>query len=213
MAEEKKQQQHPEFAAVVVLLCVLAVAWQAVFGPKEKPQSVAAGTCVPAISIGDEPGDCVLSATGWVKPVDAAIWSAFRSPSRSDHDGVDLGAPRGTPIRAASAGTVVRMRCDVAPQSHGCDQDGGIEYGGCGWYVDIRHALDIYTRYCHMGAQPLVNVGQFVAAGQFLGVVGSSGHSSGPHLHFEVHLGDETSSTAVDPVPFMEQQGAPLGTS
>ncbi len=212
MADEKKQQ-HPEFAAVVVLLCVLAVAWQAVFGPKEKPQSVAAGTCVLATSVGDGAGECSLSPTGWVRPVDAPIWSAFRTVSRPDHDGVDLGADRGTPIRAASAGTVVRVRCDVSPEPHGCDQDGGTEYGGCGWYVDIRHALDIYTRYCHMGSSPLVSVGQFVAAGQFLGLVGSSGHSSGPHLHFEVHLGDETAATATDPVPFMVQQGAPLGMS
>jgi len=212
VAEDKKQQ-HPEFAAVVVLLCVLAVGWQALFGPDDKPPSVAAGTCALATELADSPGECVLSSTGWVRPVDAPIWSGFRTASRPDHDGVDLGAERGTPIRAASAGTVVRVRCDISPSAHGCDQDGGTSFDGCGWYVDIRHALDIYTRYCHMVSVPIVRVGQFVAAGQFLGRVGSSGHSSGPHLHFEVHLGDESGDTAVDPVPFMVQQGAALASA
>jgi murein DD-endopeptidase MepM/ murein hydrolase activator NlpD len=213
VAEEKKddKQQHPEFAAVVVLICVLAVAWQSIFGSHSAKATpvVATGTC--ATSTADATGDCVLSATGWVRPVAAPIWSGFRTPDRPDHNGVDLGAARGTPIRAAAAGRVVRVTCDISPASHGCDQDGGLDYDGCGWYVDLQHEGDIYTRYCHMGQQPAVTVGQVVAAGQILGLVGSSGHSSGPHLHFEVHRGDETSATAVDPVPFMAEQGAPLG--
>jgi murein DD-endopeptidase MepM/ murein hydrolase activator NlpD len=49
-------------------------------------------------------------------------------------------------------------------------------------------------------------------AGQVIGNVGSSGHSSAPYLHLEVHLGDESSSTATDPIPFMAAHGAPLGT-
>jgi murein DD-endopeptidase MepM/ murein hydrolase activator NlpD len=70
---------------------------------------------------------------------------------------------------------------------------------------------DVYTRYCHMQQRPLVAVDQAVAAGQVLGYVGSTGNSSAPHLHFEVHQGDESSATAVDPVPFMAAHGAPLG--
>ena len=81
---------------------------------------------------------------------------------------------------------------------------------GCGWYVDIDHVGGIVTRYCHQLVQPYVHVGQHVAAGQVIGVVGSSGHSSGPHLHFEVHLGDHTPATAVDPIAFMAAAGAPL---
>jgi murein DD-endopeptidase MepM/ murein hydrolase activator NlpD len=152
------------------------------------------------------------SMTGWVQPVNAPIVSGFRTASRPTHDGVDLGAARGTPIRAASGGVVVRVRCNVNPASHGCDRDGSPQITGCGWYVDIHHEGDIYTRYCHMLTQPFVTVDQVVSAGQVIGIVGSSGNSSGPHLHYEVHLGDENSATAVDPVEFMTLRGAPLGT-
>ena len=56
-----------------------------------------------------------------------------------------------------------------------------------------------------------VAVGDRVDAGQVLGFVGSSGHSSGPHLHFEVHFGDKANRrNAIDPVPFMRFVGAPL---
>jgi murein DD-endopeptidase MepM/ murein hydrolase activator NlpD len=62
-----------------------------------------------------------------------------------------------------------------------------------------------------MLTHPAVTVGQPVVAGQVIGIVGSSGHSSGPHLHYEVHLGDHSSATATDPVPFMAAHCAPLG--
>jgi murein DD-endopeptidase MepM/ murein hydrolase activator NlpD len=62
-----------------------------------------------------------------------------------------------------------------------------------------------------MVSRPSVSVGQYVGAGQVIGLSGSSGNSSGAHLHFEVHLnGDASSFGAVDPVPFMNQVGAPL---
>ncbi len=147
----------------------------------------------------------------WIQPVLAPIVSGFRPPQRPSHDGVDLGAGRGTPIRAASAGTVTVVRCNIRPASHGCDVDGSPQTPGCGWYVDIEHAAGIVTRYCHMLTHPYVQEGQAVAVGQIIGVVGSSGHSSGPHLHFEVHIGDHSSGTATDPVPFMASVCAPLG--
>jgi murein DD-endopeptidase MepM/ murein hydrolase activator NlpD len=147
----------------------------------------------------------------WVTPVDAPIVSGFRTAQRPSHQGVDLGAARGTPIRAASTGVVTVVRCNITPASHGCDRDGSPATPGCGWYVQIRHDNDILTRYCHMLRQPDVTVGQHVTAGQTIGYVGSSGHSSGPHLHFEVHLNnDSTPSGAIDPVPFMATR-APLG--
>jgi murein DD-endopeptidase MepM/ murein hydrolase activator NlpD len=147
----------------------------------------------------------------WKAPVRAPVNSGFRTAERPDHNGVDLGAPRGTPIRAAAAGTVIVVRCNVEPTSRGCDVDGSSRIRGCGWYVDIMHQDRIVTRYCHMLVRPSVREGQSVAVGQVIGVVGTSGGSSGPHLHYEVHLGDRSSATAVNPVPFMAARKAPLG--
>jgi murein DD-endopeptidase MepM/ murein hydrolase activator NlpD len=162
---------------------------------------------------------CVLageiSAAGWVVPLRGAIWSGFRTPSRPTHQGVDLAAARGTPVHAAAAGVVVKVRCQAHTASGadwGCDRDGSPSIAGCGWYVDILHAGAMITRYCHMVTRPDVTPGQTVTAGQRIGLSGTSGRSSGPHLHFEVHRdGDGSSAGAIDPVQFMREVGAPLG--
>jgi murein DD-endopeptidase MepM/ murein hydrolase activator NlpD len=149
-----------------------------------------------------------IAASGWTAPVGAGVWSGFRTAERPTHNGVDLGASRHTPIKAASAGVVIVSKCDVG----NCDRDGSPSTPGCGWFVDILHAGQVITRYCHMVSRPLVHVGERVAAGQVIGYVGTSGHSSGPHLHFQVHLdGDRSNRGAIDPVPFMASKGAALG--
>ncbi len=149
-----------------------------------------------------------ISASGWTAPVGAEIVSAFRTSQRPSHHGVDLGAGRNTPILAAASGVVIVSRCDVG----NCDRDGSPSTPGCGWFAEVLHAGQVITRYCHMNSRPNVNVGDRVAAGDVIGVVGTTGNSSGPHLHFEVHLdGDRSSRGAVDPVLFMAQRGAPLG--
>jgi murein DD-endopeptidase MepM/ murein hydrolase activator NlpD len=150
-----------------------------------------------------------ISASGWTVPAAGPIVSGFRPPERPTHNGVDIGAPRGTAIHAASDGIVITSMCNASTGN--CDVDGGMSVLGCGWYVDILHADDVITRYCHMGSRPLVNVGDRVQAGQVLGKVGSSGNSSGPHLHFEVHLNhDGGPSGAINPIPFMAAKGATL---
>src|SRR6266540_2169322 len=82
--------------------------------------------------------DCsaAVGPMGWVAPVRAPIVSGFRTPDRPTHDGVDLGAARGTPIHAASTGVVTTVRCNISPPEHGCDRDGSPQTPGCGWYVD-----------------------------------------------------------------------------
>jgi murein DD-endopeptidase MepM/ murein hydrolase activator NlpD len=156
---------------------------------------------------------------GWSKPVDGPIVSGFRTPQRPTHNGVDIGVARGTVIHAAASGTVIRVRCNAVyadtGADWGCDRDGDpVRTKGCGWYTDVSHPGNVITRYCHMGSEPWVKVGHPVAAGQPLGVVGSTGNSSGPHLHFEVHInGDENASGVIDPVPWMRDHGASLGAS
>jgi murein DD-endopeptidase MepM/ murein hydrolase activator NlpD len=155
-----------------------------------------------------------VAASGWTVPVKGAVvGSAFRTPERPTHQGQDLIVARYTPIMAAASGVVSVVKCD--PTFTGkidCNHDGYPGKGGCGWMVEIQHAGNIMTRYCHMVVHPFVKVGQQVTAGEVIGRVGTSGNSSGPHLHFEVHLNDDRSSAgATNPVPFMRQQGAPLG--
>lgn len=86
------------------------------------------------------------------------------------HAGTDFAAKQGTPIRALLSGTVVRK---------------AYQKGGAGNYVVIRHADGSETKYFHMKSQSPLKVGTKVSAGQVIGGVGSTGRSSGPHLHLE----------------------------
>lgn len=101
------------------------------------------------------------------------------------------------------------MACQAS--NHNCDIDGGSGVSGCGWYVEIQHPDNITTRYCHQLVKPHVTPGQTVQTGQPIGIVGSSGNSSGPHLHFEVHRTPPgkpaTNTNATDPIPFLQSVG------
>jgi hypothetical protein len=147
---------------------------------------------------------------GWVIPVPNKPGQLFRPAGNPHHDGVDIMEPRNTPIHATNAGTVITMVCNA---SQSCDIDGSPKVSGCGWYVEIRHLNQVVTRYCHMVKRPSVSVGQKVVSGQIIGYVGTSGNSSGTHLHFEVHSGPgyASSANAIDPVEFMRRMAAPLG--
>ncbi len=97
-------------------------------------------------------------------------WCEARS-WESCHPGIDIAAPTGTPIRAADGGTV---------------RIAGFT-GGYGNYTCIQHTAKLSTCYGHQSAIQ-VRVGQSVNKGQVIGLVGSTGHSTGPHLHFEVRI-------------------------
>lgn len=174
-------------------------------------EAIAGEGAADAAFIGD--ARCALSeevsAAGWTRPVAGPVWSGFRTASRPDHYGIDIGAASGTVIRAAAAGVVTVVTCNasVNGQPVSCDVPGSPSVQGCGWYVNIRHG-DVVTRYCHMLSRPQVEVGEQVAAGQPIGLVGSSGESSGPHLHFEVELQYPDGSRAqTDPIAFMAARG------
>jgi murein DD-endopeptidase MepM/ murein hydrolase activator NlpD len=89
---------------------------------------------------------------------------------RYDHRAIDIAAPAGTPVRAADRGVVVRA---------------GWNQQGYGLFVIIDHNIDYVTLYAHL-SEVLVQEGQVVAQGDILGKVGSTGNSTGPHLHFEI---------------------------
>ena len=98
------------------------------------------------------------------------------------HPGIDIAAEEGTPIHAAAAGTVVQVGPD----------------GGYGNVVVVDHGNGITSKYAHC-SQTFAAVGQTVAAGDPIGAVGSTGRSTGPHLHFEVRVGNKP----VDPATFL----------
>lgn len=102
------------------------------------------------------------------------------------HDGVDFGLDTGVPVPAAAAGTVV--------------YSGG--YGGYGIYVEVDHGNGSTSFYGHLSSAA-VSSGQTVSKGQLLGYVGSTGYSTGPHLHLGYWLNGESA----DPVPFLQANG------
>jgi len=99
------------------------------------------------------------------------------------HNGVDIAAPAGNPIRAAQAGQVIWA---------------GWDFFGLGWSVKINHCHHISTVYGHMIQAPNVKVGDNVEAGAIIGLEGSTGNSTGPHLHFMV----EEDNNPVDPLKY-----------
>jgi murein DD-endopeptidase MepM/ murein hydrolase activator NlpD len=173
-------------------------------------------TVTPPVCAGSGPAPPAVAAsvnTGkWVHPLPGfPAGHSFRTPQNPNHIGVDIMSFTGTPIRAASAGRVLEVVCNI--QAGGsCDRTGSPAMRGCGWYVKILHAGHIATIYCHMVRKGIVTPGQQVQAGQVIGYVGSSGNSSAPHLHFEVHVNAPPTGpqNAIDPIPFMRAHGVLL---
>jgi murein DD-endopeptidase MepM/ murein hydrolase activator NlpD len=157
-------------------------------------------------------GTAAAPAVKWSHPLPGfPVQGGFRTPLRPTHRGVDLMSFRGTPIRAAAEGTVVEIVCDIQPGGS-CDVPGSPSSRGCGWYIKLAHPGRVATLYCHMLRRPDLQPGQKVKGGQVIGLVGSSGRSSFPHLHFETHLNAPPTSdqAAVDPLWFMASVGAPM---
>lgn len=159
----------------------------------------------------DDPARCAgageVSATGWAVPTTdpkASVGSGFGPRGGGFHKGVDIMAKEGTNIVAAAAGLVVTSTCQAS--NGNCNVPGSSRVKGCGWYVKIRHAPGMSTLYCHMVRRPDVSVGDRVEAGQLIGHIGTSGNSSGFHLHFEVWQ----NYAPRNPVPFMIARGAAL---
>jgi murein DD-endopeptidase MepM/ murein hydrolase activator NlpD len=122
------------------------------------------------------------SAAGFIWPCDGVVVSGFGMRWGRMHEGIDIGCAYGTPNRAAAAGTVIYAGW----------------LGGYGNLVVVDHGNGLSTAYAHASSM-LVSVGQSVSQGQTVSLVGSTGNSSGPHLHFEVRV----NGVAVDPLPYL----------
>ena len=122
------------------------------------------------------------SASGFIWPVNGAVVSGYGMRWGRLHEGIDISAPSGTPIWAAAAGTVIYAGW----------------LGGYGNLVVVDHGNGLATAYAH-ASTILVGVGQQVSQGETLSLVGSTGNSSGPHLHFEVRV----NGVAVDPLLYL----------
>lgn len=108
-----------------------------------------------------------------IRPTSGTVTSRFGSRWGSNHKGIDIGAPKGTPIKAAAAGTVT-----VAQYGYS---------GGYGNYVIISHGNGVQTLYGHCNTLN-VSVGQKVSQGQQIATVGNTGRSYGNHLHLEIRV-------------------------
>lgn len=109
---------------------------------------------------------------GWTWPAGGTVTSEFGYRWGRLHAGLDIGAPEGSPVWAARGGTVTYAGA----------------MGGYGNLVLLDHGGGVSTAYAHQSAI-MVSVGTSVSAGQQIGQVGSTGNSTGPHLHFETRIG------------------------
>ena len=122
-------------------------------------------------------GFCSPIGSGWESRVTSEFGNRIDpiTGKRKGHTGMDLAVPIGTPIRAALPGTVTVSKYNA---------------GGYGYYVCIDHGNGLSTLYGHC-SQLLARVGQTVQAGDIIALSGSTGRSTGPHLHFEVRVNGE----------------------
>ena len=149
-------------------------------------------TYVPTKPSGTDttPSTQAPSSSGWIKPLKSyTITSPFGMrihpihKVERFHEGVDMAAPQGTPIYAAKSGKVTVT---------------SFQAGGAGYYVSINHGDGFASIYMHM-THYIVKPGQHVSTGQVIGYVGSTGGSTGPHLHFGISY----NGTYVNPMSYI----------
>jgi lipoprotein NlpD len=120
----------------------------------------------------------------------AKIASRFGKRWGSFHDGLDLAAPTGTPVYSADNGVVAYS---------------GNQLRGYGNLIVVKGDTGLTTVYAH-NSKNLVTKGQRVKKTQRIALVGSTGHSTGPHLHFETRMYQGKQMIAVDPMPFFQKE-------
>ena len=143
---------------------------------KEKKVVVAQTKTIPKATY---TGPSVPTSLGisLVKPVSGTISSRFGIRSRDNHKGLDIAAPKGTAIKASASGTVIFS-------GFGANGNG---YSGYGYTVAIKSSSSVTILYAHCSSL-YVKAGQTVSQGQVIAAVGSTGISTGNHLHFEIRV-------------------------
>lgn len=162
-------------------------------------------TSTGSVDMGDYTVD-IKNGFAWVTPHTKHLTSGVGPRWGREHKGIDIAWPGvlGTPVVSMLDGEVkaVNTGCPV-----GClaEQGCGTHTCGSGYgnRVEVQHSDGTYTRYAHL-QDVLVKEGQKVKIGQLLGTVGSSGHSSGAHLHFEIRKSDES---IIDPEKLLMEKG------
>lgn len=171
-------------AALMFPLCAFGASSTATAAATVVPSTVSLDTSaeLPALSGIDlsepVPGAEITSPFGWrVHPI---------LKRRRFHEGVDFGAPRGTPVLAAADGVIEEMR----------------RHGHYGLYIRIRHSDRVETAYAHMAHfRKGLHKGDHVHRGQIIATVGTSGWATGPHLYYEVIV----DGNRIDPMAAMVQ--------
>ncbi|MFI1829420.1 transglycosylase family protein [Streptomyces sp. NPDC020412] len=163
--------------------------------PKTAPVRAAEPRTEPAAST-NRSADRPTQRAGMSAPVDAATGTPYRKAgtawSSGYHTGVDFPVPTGTSVKSVAPGRVISAGWA----------------GSYGYQVVIRHTDGKYSQYAHLSALT-VRSGQQVASGQRIGRSGSTGNSSGPHLHFEVRTGPGYGAD-IDPVAYLRSGGVSL---
>ncbi|RZJ32096.1 MAG: M23 family metallopeptidase [Brevundimonas sp.] len=179
---------HSGQAAVLGAVAVLAMAAAPLNGSPETAEVFAVPEAPPVTAVATPAGP-VTRLIVFAEPVRGyAVNSSFglrRLPGQAarHHDGVDIAAPTGTGVRVAAEGRILRT---------------GYDAGGYGRFIEVRHPNGMSTLYGHLSRVDVAS-GDVVSPGQRIGLVGSTGRSTGPHLHFEVRRGDRQ----VNPVRVM----------
>ncbi|MFD3694815.1 peptidoglycan DD-metalloendopeptidase family protein [Streptomyces sp. NPDC058646] len=162
--------------------------------PKAKKPS--ADSAAPAKQQGSGSAAKAPAGAGFVAPVAGGVSTQYKVSgsmwSSGYHTGVDFIARSGTSVKAVGAGTVVSAGWS----------------GSYGNEVVIRHADGKYSQYAHLSSLS-VSSGQSVTAGQQIGLSGSTGNSTGPHLHFEIRTSPSYGSD-MDPIAYLRSKGASL---
>lgn len=152
--------------------------------------SAAAGTGAPTGAAGaPAAGSGAVTAAGWTVPAKGRVSSTFGPRWGAEHQGIDIAAGTGTPVTAAAGGVVRKASW----------------YGGYGNAVIVDHGNGVQTLYGH-NSKLTVKPGDTIKAGQKIAEIGSTGDSTGPHLHFEVQVNGKK----VDPRPWLKERGVTL---